>query len=385
VVLCFLVALSLPLVAFADFSGAYEENQWTLKNYGGDGGVDWSPDSCYLDSGYTGSGTLAQAEVTLRIPKSGTVYFQWAFFGGLTSGYRLSWLRNGSATILANRLEYAEGANSFAVTAGDIIGFRVSAPKNDDFTSLSQIFSFFAPGQEPAILLQPLSQTACQGYKATFSASATNASDYQWQFNNQNISGETFEDMDIIANAPADSGSYRMIARNPLGSVISQAVQLRIDRSPTITGQPIALINEGLGRTATFSTVALGTNLKYRWRHNGLNIPGATSASLVLSNLTAADAGTYSVSVANQCGEAFSIESRLTITNAGIGMTITRGSNQTIVVDVQNATGQYVLESSTNLLDWRPMMTNLVIPNTPLFEKQVEGETRFYRVRPLIQ
>ena len=49
------------------------------------------------------------------------------------------------------------------------------------------------------------------------------------------------------------------------------------------------------GATATFSTVASGPCRKFQWWKNRVVIPGKTNSSLTLSNVTAADAATYSV------------------------------------------------------------------------------------------
>jgi hypothetical protein len=54
-------------------------------------------------------------------------------------------------------------------------------------------------------------------------------------------------------------------------------------------GQPVSL-SVGATGDAPFS---------YQWQHNGSNIPGATAATLVLTNPVAADAGTYTATVSN--------------------------------------------------------------------------------------
>lgn len=69
--------------------------------------------------------------------------------------------------------------------------------------------------------------------------------------------------------------------------------------APSITGQPADAI-AAPGTTAGFSVVAQGTPpLGYQWRANGTNIPGATSDSLVLTNVNSAIVGQYSVVVSS--------------------------------------------------------------------------------------
>src|SRR5205807_360238 len=55
-----------------------------------------------------------------------------------------------------------------------------------------------------------------------------------------------------------------------------------------------------VGENVTLSGAADGTGpLTYQWFKNGTNFPGATTTSLVLTNLQLADAGPYSLLVTN--------------------------------------------------------------------------------------
>jgi hypothetical protein len=300
----FIVLLFLGLsagVLSAGLVGDYDESRWTIKTYGGDGTVDWLGDTCLIESGYSGLGTVAQLDVVIRASRSGTFYFNWIFYGGTTTGYRLARVRNELTTTLASRRDYAEGSGEFSALAGDLIGFRISAPL-DEFPAMAEIFGFFAPGQEPAIVVQPVGTSACYGDIAIFSVVATNASDYQWQFKGQNIAEENFEDLVLRALPPADAGNYRVIVRNPLGTITSQAVPLIIHSPPTFTSTlPSTLTNCG-GETITLTIGATGTSLAYQWHQNGAPLPGANSPSLILPGLTFAHAGEYRVAVSNRCG-----------------------------------------------------------------------------------
>lgn len=69
-----------------------------------------------------------------------------------------------------------------------------------------------------------------------------------------------------------------------------------------------------VGSTVTFTVIAGGTTpLSYRWRFNGTNLVGATSATLSLSNVQFTNAGLYSVTVTNTAGLALSSNAILTI------------------------------------------------------------------------
>jgi hypothetical protein len=68
---------------------------------------------------------------------------------------------------------------------------------------------------------------------------------------------------------------------------------------------PPASLTLYAGRTATFQVSAVGTSPSYRWRSNGVtianggNISGATTDTLVISNVTAANQAAYDVVVSN--------------------------------------------------------------------------------------
>jgi uncharacterized protein (TIGR02145 family) len=69
--------------------------------------------------------------------------------------------------------------------------------------------------------------------------------------------------------------------------------------SPSITTQPISQTVTA-GQSVTFSVTAAGTgSLSYQWYKNDAAISGATSWVYSLSNVQAADSGTYTVTVSN--------------------------------------------------------------------------------------
>jgi hypothetical protein len=82
---------------------------------------------------------------------------------------------------------------------------------------------------------------------------------------------------------------------------------------PVITTQPF-LQSANTGGSATFAVVASGTApLTYQWRRNGLDLPGRKNATLVLSGVTVADAGSYDVVVANLVGSVTSTAATLVV------------------------------------------------------------------------
>ncbi len=72
--------------------------------------------------------------------------------------------------------------------------------------------------------------------------------------------------------------------------------------APTITVGPVGGV-VALGGNVNLSVTANGTgSLTYQWRRNGVDIAGATAATLALTNVQSANAGVYSVAVSGAGG-----------------------------------------------------------------------------------
>jgi len=83
------------------------------------------------------------------------------------------------------------------------------------------------------------------------------------------------------------------------------------DGSPVITMQPVSQYNVSTG-DASFCVTAAGlAPLSYQWQQDGTNIADATNSLLVLTNLSTAAAGVYSVTVSNLLGTVTSINVEL--------------------------------------------------------------------------
>ncbi len=75
------------------------------------------------------------------------------------------------------------------------------------------------------------------------------------------------------------------------------------DLPPAIITQPVsqAVVEGG---NATFAVIAIGTEpLRYQWQFNGTALSGATASALVLSGITPAQAGFYTVTITNLFGQ----------------------------------------------------------------------------------
>lgn len=97
------------------------------------------------------------------------------------------------------------------------------------------------------------------------------------------------------------------------GLLAAQVEVSVVPEPPVIDTQPASLTVLA-GGTAQFGVIARGTKpLSYQWRFNGVDIPGATDATLTLVNVTEAQAGDYTVVVRNVAGEVVSDVAKLTV------------------------------------------------------------------------
>ncbi len=164
---------------------------------------------------------------------------------------------------------------------------------------------------------QPQNQSACAGSNATFSVTAGGAGlSFQWRKGGVNIPGATNSNLTLNSISAADAGSYDVVVTGTCGTVSSATATLTVNTPTAISVQPVAQ-SLCTGSNAVFSVTATGTNLSYQWRKGGVNITGATNASLTLNGVTTADAGNYEVVVTGTCGTLTSNVVALAVTETG--------------------------------------------------------------------
>lgn len=145
---------------------------------------------------------------------------------------------------------------------------------------------------------------------------------YQWRFNGVNIAGATDEVYYKAAAAMSDAGNYDVVITNAYGAVTSQVVSVTINPAepPTIAQQPLSRFVYPGGTARFTASLSAGTQpLMYQWKHAGTNLPGATNATLVVTNCGAAEAGAYSVGITNVAGGRISSTATLTLKTPAVG------------------------------------------------------------------
>ncbi|HUD83526.1 MAG TPA: choice-of-anchor tandem repeat GloVer-containing protein, partial [Candidatus Saccharimonadales bacterium] len=190
----------------------------------------------------------------------------------------------------------------------------------------------------PVITAQPTNLALLEGMTATFSVgTGPNAlMFYQWQDNGVNVRdegnyyGATTSTLTISNISGSDQGNYSVILSNAAGVLASSnAVLTYVKSSPVIVLQPVNQIALP-GSTASFSVGAVGnTPYSYQWQFNGTNLEksatysGVTAQTLTVSNISPADAGTYSVIVGDFLGSTNSsgaVLSVIPVTAPGVSM-----------------------------------------------------------------
>lgn len=93
-----------------------------------------------------------------------------------------------------------------------------------------------------------------------------------------------------------------------------------VSAMPQITSQPVKQV-AAPGEIVTFSVVVANVRtVRFQWKFNGTDIPGATGDSLLLTNVNDADEGQYSVMVTNSAGSVTSAPAALMLDRDSDGL-----------------------------------------------------------------
>jgi uncharacterized delta-60 repeat protein len=235
---------------------------------------------------------------------------------------------------------------------------------------------------QPQILQQPQLQTTCAGSEVTFSVEAPGSNiGYQWQSyvggtytnltNNDIYFGVNSNTLIINgADVALDNYYYRCVIESGTCTVNSGLARLIVRSYPQISVHP-SDVTVNAGSNAVFTVTATGTSLSYQWQANGVNLENGTHVSgaqgptlVLLSSGNAAYNGAQircivtSLSTCStpsnealltingtsvETNELFSQVSVYPVPNNG-RFTVENGSSTSVVVYVENALGQKIME-----------------------------------------
>jgi len=243
-----------------------------------------------------GRAVTVGGKVSFKVSASGTatLFYQWRQDGvdipGATSrSYSLSKIQTNAAGI-------------YTVAVSNFAGVRISSN------------AVLTVNVLPAFTQQPQGQSAIAGptnITLTAAATGTEPIKYQWRLSGRNIVGATNASY-TVTNVTVNA-TYSVVAANVAGIATSSNAMLKVFVPPVISAQPLNR-TVTVGGSASFTVSVAGTTpLFYQWRHDGVEIAGATNLSYTLANIQTNRAGAYSVTTSNFAGVRVSSNAILTV------------------------------------------------------------------------
>ena len=224
-------------------------------------------------------------------------------------------------------------------------------------SGIVQEFHNVAPRQfltviEPDARITPAALELQAGESATFTVSTTLAPpvEFQWKRNGVALAGETNSAVFIADVQAHDAGVYSVTITQP-------ATGLSFDPRPASLAGPVRFtqqptnVNVRPGASAVFTVNASGIGpIRYQWRYNGADIPGATNVMLTLTNCQMSDAGIFDVVVLNSFGPVASAPAALgilinpAITVQPLSQSVVLGGSVTLSVAITGSPAPFVFE-----------------------------------------
>ena len=198
-----------------------------------------------------------------------------------TPGTTLQWFRNGMPVSSGGGTSLnANQAGNYTVIATNAAGCQTTS--NTITVNVVQVS------------LQAMSATTiCQGSTVVLQASTGTGYTYRW-IKNGNIANQI---TGVSTYTASVSGTYSVIIYTPNGCAITtNTIQVQVIANPTVS--IIATGNTTIcsGGSLTLLANTTGSGLTYQWKRNGVNVtPNGNSSSLSVTQ-----AGTYTITVANQ-------------------------------------------------------------------------------------
>ena len=256
----------------------------------------------------------------LLLGSDGNFYGTTAYGGAYGAGTVFRMTPDGTLTTLVAFNGYA-GANPQAALIQDDDGSLLGTTQNGGASDAGVIFRLSFSGA-PQITSQPASQSVYGGDNVVLSVSAVGAGplSFQWQKNGTNVIDGGSQRVLALTNVTAnDAGTYSVLVSNPAGATNSAGAVLQVTDSPPVIVMAPTNQAPNACTTVSFNVAATGNKpLSYQWQKNGANlidacnIFGSAASTLVISNVTEADNGAYTIIVSNAVGS----------TNAGASLTV---------------------------------------------------------------
>ncbi len=272
------------------------------------------------------------------------------------------WKKDGKTVATTNKGDYVfpnaqvSDSGAYTVEVSNAGGLAISNP----------IALIILPPGKPSILTPPASTTIDAGASLALSAEVYSATDmtYQWYKDGVAIPGATMVNYGVNGATASNAGSYFLAATNSSGTVQSAAATVTV--RPPVPPSGLVVQNSSLpltvgGWLSLMPSLAAGTPpLTYQWRKDGVDIPGGTYSAFSKYNITAADAGVYTLVVSNAQGR---VESNQSIVNVTVAMApIIRSAPNSVALVTGNSIGLLVDADGIGALTYQWLKNGAAIP-----------------------
>jgi len=229
----------------------------------------------------------------------------------IASGTQLTLSARVASTLPATYQWWKDGALLANQTAPDLVIDRVMLAHSGTYKLVAQNLlgrvessaAVVVVQDPPRILTQPAPADVSVGVRVLLVAGVVGTDlQCQWFKNGEPLAGATNRTLNIQVVTFADAGSYRLRISNLLGTLDSNEAELRVWPPITILQQPIAA-RIRVGDSLRLFVQANGPEpLTYQWYRDNLQLPGKTSAELILTNAATTDSGNYWVRISGIAG-----------------------------------------------------------------------------------
>jgi Concanavalin A-like lectin/glucanases superfamily/Immunoglobulin domain/Bacterial Ig domain/Immunoglobulin I-set domain len=253
-------------------------------------------------------------------------------------------------------------------------GNYVVIVSNAGGSATSQVAVLTVQAVAPSITTQPVSQTVAVGSNATLSVVATGTAPilYQWQRSGLALPGQTASTLNLNNVQPADAGSYRVLVRNEVGSVLSAEAALTVVLAPlamTDDFSPVVASSVATGAGYSSNTLATaetgeplhdgkpgGKSMWFAWRAPAGGVATFATAGSEFDSLLAV----YQGSAVNALTRVDSDDDEGGFFNSAVTFNVESNQVYQIAVDGSGgASGRIVLEwLLESTADRRPVITN---------------------------
>jgi hypothetical protein len=136
---------------------------------------------------------------------------------------------------------------------------------------------------------------------------------YQWFHDGEELAGATASSLVLTDVLEKDAGGYTVTVFDAAGATVSARAHLQVDFPAAIFQHPVdTTVTEGQSATLLVDGCG-GVPVSYQWKKEGMDILGATNATLDFPVTEDADTGTYTVALTSDLGTVTSLPAELLI------------------------------------------------------------------------